>query len=204
VRSEFVGGKPIAVPYKRTQELTPPDQAEPGPGQEGEAHLSQPQACNYQPQVEGVPGGPPLSASGLAALARAAARAAAAAAPPPGSSGLTLLAEAATSVAAPVEPLLPAGAPAGVPPSPAPAVDVPASAPEAGVPQASVPQVGVPVSAPEAGAPPASAPEAGAHGLAGLPHVSSGVPAAQESAGEFAWADTGSPRRGRVSGGRVD
>jgi hypothetical protein len=74
-------------------------------------------------------------------------------------------------------------------------VDVPASAPEAGVPQASVPQVGVPVSAPEAGAPPASAPEAGAHGLGGLPHASSGVPAAQESAGDDSWADTGSPRR---------
>jgi hypothetical protein len=93
---------------------------------------------------------------------------------------------------------LPAGAPAGVPSSPAPGVDVPASAPEAGVPQASVPQVGVPVSAPEAGAPPASAPEAGAHGLGGLPQASSGVPAAQQGAGDDSWADTGSPKTGSV------
>jgi hypothetical protein len=195
VRSVYVAGKPIAVPYTRTHELTPPVQAEPGPGA-GRGGSPESTTCMQLPTSgAGVPGGPPLSASGLAALARAAARAAAAAAPPPGSSGLTLLAEAATSAAAPVEPLLPAGAPADVPPSSAPAVGVPASAPEAGVPPASVPQVGVPASAPEAGAPPASAPEAGAHGLAGLPHVSSGVPAAQESAGEFGWADTGSPRQ---------
>jgi hypothetical protein len=146
------------------------------------------------------PGGPPLSASGLAALARAAARAAAAAAPPPGSSGLTLLAEAATSLAAPVEPV-PAGAPADVPSSPSSGVDVPAPGPGAGVPQASVPQAGVPLSAPEAGAPPASAPEAGAPGLGGLPQASSGVPAAQQGADDESWADTGSPRRDQCEEG---
>jgi hypothetical protein len=200
LKSEFVGGKPIAVPYKRSQELTPPGQAGSSTGAE---RVSSPESTTgMQLPTSGrkEPGGPPLSASGLAALARAAARVAAAAAPPPGSNGLTLLAEAATSLAAPEEPV-PAGAPAGVPSSPSSGVDVPAPSPGAGVPQASVPQTGVPLSAPEAGAPPASAPEAGAPGLGGLPQASGGVPAAQQGADNESWADTGSPRRDQCEEG---
>jgi hypothetical protein len=91
VRSVYVAGKPIAVPYTRTPELTPPGQAGQGLGAEGGGSPESTTCMQLPTSGAGVPGGPPLSAPGLAALARAAARAAAAA-PPPGSGGLTLLA----------------------------------------------------------------------------------------------------------------